>query len=427
MIRAFYKILPLCLLLALVCAPQGIASSGGEALSPAQFALFNKANGLFEQEDYKGIAALLHDQVEKQDKPHPYACILYGVAHMRLDNNKKAIAVFSKGIAASPEYAALHLNLGVAWLQEEAFEKAGDCFFKAYTLEPQAASAPTYAYSAAQCYYFAQKYPRSLEAVKTALGHPSVRPDWVNLAAVNCMQMGKWADAEKYLVRLVEMEPEKRQNWKSLAYARLRMERHNTATAALDIAARLPETTERDRKELSGMYRYAQAPILGLEVEKLLPPSREKEKVYIGSLLRANRQAQLIEYVDGLIAQKPAPELYLLKGMAHYRLGELKSAQRAFNSGSKVTGKEAERCNLLEGMVAWERRDWDAAKVAFAGLTQAGGKFKNQATQAIGAIEAMQEIEAEIAELDKQMAAENEAFDVTDNAFQVQYQQYAKN
>ncbi len=413
MARIFYKLPPLFLLFALICAPGVFAASGADALSPAQFTLFNKANEFFEQSDYKGIAALLQAEVEERDNPHPYGCILYGVAHMRMDDNKKAISVFRKGLAVSPEYVALHLNLGVALLQEERFEQAGDCFLKAHALEPQASAAPTYAYSAAQCFYFAKQYSRSLETVKKVLAQPAVKPDWVNLAAVNCMQLGKWSDAEGYLLTLVEMEPEKRRNWKSLAYARLRLNRHNMAAAALDIAARLPEASERDRRELSGMYRYAQAPILGLEVEKLLPPSQEQEKVYISSLLRANRQAQLIDYIDGLIAKKPQPELYLIKGMAHYRLGELKSAQRAFSAGALIKGKETDRCNLLAGMVAWENRDWQAAKNSFSQLTNDKSGFKHQAAQAISAIEAMEEVEAEIAEMDKKLASHAEGTPVS--------------
>lgn len=419
-----YKLLAVCLAVFLA-APSALAASSGaeEVITPAQFELFNKANELFEKEDYKGIAAILHDQVEKKDKPHPYACIMYGVACLRLDNNRKAIEVFSKGLKTSPNYAALHLNLGVAYLQEERYEPAGECFLKAHSLDPEAAPSAMYAYSAAQCFYFAKKYQKSLDTVKQVLGHPSMKPDWINLAAVNCMQMSKWGEAEQYLARLVEIEPDKRQNWKSLAYARLRLNRHNTAVAALDIASRLPETSERDHKELSGMYRHAYAPILGLEVEKMLPASQEQEKVYISSLMRANRQARLIEYVDGLIAKKPSPELYLIKGTAHYRLGELKSAQRAFNAGGRIKGKETERCHLLEGMVAWEVGDWKAAKTAFAALDVEGGKFRNQAGQAIGAIEAMEEIEAEIAEMERQLTGQER--EVSENDPHKRNQNYA--
>lgn len=405
--KPFYIFLTL-LMASLLCVPAVFAASGADFLTPAQFEKFNKANELFEKEDYNGIITLLHDEVEKKKEPHPYGCIMYGVAHMRKNDNRKAMSIFRKGIAASPDYAALHLNLGVAHLQEEEFEPAGDCFMKAFSLDPQSTSAQVYIYSAAQCYYFAQKYARSLETVQKVLEHPSLKPDWLNLAAVNCMQLNKWKEAEAYLLRLVEMEPEKRQNWKSLAYSRLRQNNHNRATAALDIAARLPEASERDHKELSGMYRHAQAPILSLEVEKLLPADQEREKVYISSLLKANRQAKLIEYVNGLIAKKPAPELYLIKGAAHYRLGELKSAQRSFNAGARLKGKEVERCHLLEGMVAWEVRDWGAAKAAFSRLTGDDGKFRRQARQAIDAIESMEEIEAEIADLDKEMADKGE-------------------
>lgn len=390
---------------ALICAPLARAAKQGvEIITPKQLEMFNKANELFEQENYQGIIALLQDEVEKSKKPHPYGCIMYGVAHLRLEKPAKAVEIFRKGLAASPDYAALHLNLGVAYVQQEKFVEAGDCFMQAYSLEAGSQTAPVYAYTASQCYYFAQKYQLSLETVKKALDHPGAKPNWVNLAGVNCLQLSRWNDAEQYFLRLVEMEPDKRQNWKSLAYSRLRMDRHNTATAALDIAARLPEVTERDHKELSGMYRYSQAPILGLEVEKLLPADQEQEKVYISSLLRANRQAKLIQYVDGLIAKKPSPELYLVKGTAHYRLGEFKSAQKAFNAGAGIKGKETERCNLLEGMVAWEVRDWESAKAAFAKLTTDDCKFKNQARQAITALEAMEEIEAEIAEIEEQLA-----------------------
>lgn len=422
----FIKVLPLCLMLILLFPLSGFAASGNsDFLTPAQFELFNKANELFEKEDYRGIISLLHDQVEKNDKPHPYGCIMYGMAHLRLDNARKAKEIFSKGLKSSPDYAALHLNLGVAYLQVEEYEQAGDCFIKASVLEPQSSSATLYIYSAAQCFYFAQKYSKSLDTVKNVLGHALLKPDWVNLAAVNCMQMNKWGEAEQYLMRLVEMEPGRRQNWKSLAYSRLRLNKHNTAAAALDIAARLPEVSDRDHKELSGMYRHANAPILGLEVEKLLPASQEKEKIYISSLLKANRQDKLIEYVGGLIAKKPAPELYLIKGTAHYRLGELQSAQRAFHAGATIKGKEKERCHLLEGMVAWERRDWKSAKSAFAQLTHEGGRFRNQAGQAISAIEAMEEIEAEIAELERQLASVDEAVESSDNAPQTQNQGYA--
>ncbi len=171
--------------------------------------------------------------------------------------------------------------------------------------------------------------------------------------------------------------------------------------AALDIAARYPGASDEERKQLTNMYRYVTAPILSLEVEKLLPVGKERDGSLIRSLWRGNRLAKLVRHVDGMLAEEPAAGLYLIKGVACYRQGLLEEAQGAFNQGAQLNGDEAEQCRMLEGLAAWERRDWQAAKAALRRLADSEeNRYQSQAATAILSIESMEAAAKEIAELD---------------------------
>lgn len=384
-------------LLALSTFSSAFSVESGEKEKPlSQGEKFTLAGELFEREDYAAIIELLRGEVEDTAEPHPYACIVYGAAHMRIDNNPAAIGAFRKGITAAPDHMPLHYNLGVALSQEELYEEAGDTFITVGALDLK--NAARHFYTAAQCYYFAEMSDRSLETLKGILDSPGAKAEWFNLAAVNAIRLELWEEAEGFIERVVGLEPDKRMHWKRLAYVRLQRKKERDAAAAMEIAARLPGATEQDRKQLSGMYRRVTAPILGLEVEKLLPNDAEQDDVYIGSLLRASRLEKLTEYIEGIVSGKPAAFLFLIQGAAYYRSGSLPEAQRSFSRGAVLEGEdETERCRMLEGLVAWERRDWASAKVAFRLLADGEGVFCRQAASAIASIESMESIAEELA------------------------------
>ena len=102
--------------------------------------LTDKADELFDEEQYQQIIDLLPDSVLMQYND-PQLWHLRAYAHLYTDAHGKAIEDINKIIALKPDSGDAYCDRGVAWLFKGNYEKAMQDFDKAIALDPAIASA----------------------------------------------------------------------------------------------------------------------------------------------------------------------------------------------------------------------------------------------------------------------------------------------
>ncbi|WP_229595521.1 tetratricopeptide repeat protein [Pseudodesulfovibrio sediminis] len=333
---------------------------------------------------------ILSRYMENSTRPHPFGILLYGSLLMEQNQLQEAAQILERGYADFPQCRQIVHNLAVVRYEQKEFTKAGELFLKSCLLTKKPAHNTRY--QAATCFFQAKKYAQAYDVTKPLLGLKTVKPDWVRLAAHSLILLKRWPEAERTLIHFLRRSPTEHAYWKLLANIRMQRKHYKKAAAALEIAYRIAQPTALERRTLSQLYLYINAPLLAahaLEGSFTHTPSPKVCDQLAQAYLTAGRTKQALDMLDKAMALEKTPERSLIKGRILYAKRRYPEAIAALRQAVQLNDKTG-LANYLLGMIFWEQKQWDEARHWF----QSAEKFKHHArhaTRAINAINAMEE------------------------------------
>ena len=347
---------------------------------------------------------ILSRYIENSTRPHPYGIVLYGTLLLEQKNLPLAAEILEKGYENYPQCREIVHNFAVARYEQERFEEAGKLFLESYELskEPK----PAVRYQASACFYQAEKYKQAYAAIRPLLDTTTVKTNWVKLAAHSLIQLKDWPRAEKVLIRFLKASPTEYAYWQLLANVRVERKHYKRAAAALEIAYRITPPNETQRRNLSQLYLYIDAPLLSahaLEDSFTGTPSPKVCDQLARAYLSAGRTRQALGMLKLAIRQDNTAERWLTKGKILYSKRRYPEAAAALKQSVKLKEKTG-LAHFLMGMSLWETQHWEKARISFA-QAATHKRYAKKANRAIKSIDNMvdSERQSRLAQVDDQL------------------------
>ncbi len=328
---------------------------------------------------------ILNRYMETSSRPHPYGVVLYGSLLLELKELDNAARVFERGYKDYPQCREIVHNLAVVRYEQERFLEAGELFLKSSDLAPK--PAPGVRYQGAVCFYQAERYKQSYEAVSPLLRLERPKKDWGRLAVHCLIQLKDWPRAEATLIRFLRISPTEQDYWKLLANVRIERKHYKRAAAALEIAYRIQSPTQEERRSLAQLYQYVNAPLLAAHALrddfKGTPPPTVCDQLSLAYLM-AGRTDQALKMLTLGIQQESTAKRWLTKGKILYVKRRYSEADTALKQAVHLKEKTG-LAHYLLGMSLWEQQKWKEARQWFVRT----GQFKRYAKRADRAIQSI--------------------------------------
>jgi len=331
---------------------------------------------------------ILSRYMKNATRPHPYGVVLYGSLLLEQKELSLAAQTFEKGYKNYPQCREIVHNLAVTRYEQEQFEEAGNLFLESCNLSKK--PTPAVRYQASACFYQAASYKQTYDAVRPLLELEKVKTNWVKLAAHSLIQLKNWSQAEKVLVRFLRLSPTEYTYWQLLANVRVERKHYKRAAAALEIAYRIKSPSEAQRRNLSQLYLYIEAPLLSahaLEDSFSGTPSAAVCDQLARAYLSAGRTKQALGMLKLAIKQDNTAARWLTKGKILYGKRRYPEAITALKQSVDLNEKTG-LAHFLLGMSQWETQQWKAAKNSFEHATEYG-RYAKKANKAIKSIDSM--------------------------------------
>lgn len=388
--------IPICFVLSMVfILPASNACAGRNDSMKINAAL----KALQEDKPEEAVALLKH--VLEQEKPEVSALIIAGNAYMQLDKNKKALALYQKGVSIYPKDLGLLQNKAIALYYLQDFLPAGDAFKQLAEMQKnkpkatQANEAPAWfksQYQAAVCYYKSEHYNKALSTMLplTSEVKNAQSFDAKKLLAHIYVALEQWKSASAQLSTLVKECPEDRSLWLMVANVNLRMNRLTEASSALQVAHSMKAPTRSECVRLAKMYIRADAPLLA---SKILTESPEKLTASQLDLLaiayeRSGYITKAVEALETALAQEDTTKRHLEYGKLLYRNQLYDKAVEPLNVVCSKTKKKGLPLYLL-GQCFLKMNEYKKASTLFAQAK----KYRNVRSNAKSALSLIQHIE----------------------------------
>lgn len=388
--------IPVCFVLSMVfILPASNACAGRNDSIKINAAL----KALQQDKPEESVALLKH--VLEQAEPEVSALVIAGNAYMQLGNNKKALALYKKGVSIYPNDMGLLQNKAIALYYLQQFLPAGDAFIqlaemqKAKPKAAQANEAPAWfksQYQAAVCYYKSEHYNKALSTMLplTSVAKNAQSFDAKKLLAHIYVALEQWKGASAQLGSLVKECPEDRSLWLMVANVHLRMNQLTEASSALQVAHSMKAPTRSECVRLAKMYIRADAPLLA---SKILTGSPEKLTASQLDLLaiayeRAGYINKAVETLQTALAQEDTTKRHLEYGKLLYRNQLYDKAVEPLNVVCSKTKKKGLPLYLL-GQCFLKMNEYKKASTLFAQAK----KYRNVRSNAKSALSLIQHIE----------------------------------
>lgn len=387
--------LPVCFVLSMVfILPASSAYAGRNDSIKINAAL----KALQQDKPEESVALLQH--ILEQNKPDVSALIIAGNAYMQLGKNKKALALYEKGVSIYPNDLGLLQNKAIALYYLQQFLPAGDAFIQLAEMQKakggaaQANEAPAWfksQYQAAVCYYKSEHYNKALSTMLPLTSEVNKQSfDAKKLLAHIYVALEQWENASAQLDLLVNEKPEDRSLWLLLANINLRMNQIASASSALQVAHSMKAPTRSECVRLAKMYIRADAPLLA---SKILTESPEKLTASQLDLLaiayeRAGYVNKAVETLQTALAQEDTTKRHLEYGKLLYRNQLYDKAIEPLNVVCSKTKKKGLPLYLL-GQCFLKMNEYKKASTLFAQAK----KYRSVRSNAKNALSLIQHIE----------------------------------
>lgn len=127
-----------------------------------------------------------------------------GTTLMQMQRAGEAIEQFQKALRLSPQNSKLHYNMGLAWVLRKGWSDAERCFIKAMKLDPNFVRARL---GYALALDGRGEHKQALRELDRVLDRDPKQPNALSIKGQILSNIGQKADAEKYLVTALRLNP----------------------------------------------------------------------------------------------------------------------------------------------------------------------------------------------------------------------------
>ena len=324
--------------------------------------------------------------VAQEPIPQP-AFLILGYAYYSAEDVTKALRTFEKGFHAFPDNPEMLQNYAILTYETGHPFESARLFEKLYRLKNK--SDKKILYQAAGLYFQAGKL-HDAKRVLTELLVSGKSPEdkWYYDMISLCVELKQWDEAEKWAEEYLSRRPGHAKYWRLLAQMQLNREHYRTAAATLEIAYRLENPKPGDWLELSDLYFYLNAPLMGVRCIKNAYgdniPADKMVKI-ASALARTRRFHEAVKWVDKAYDRNKKASVLLEKGRILYEERRYKEAQAVLEQCNKLDPKNGQAW-ILSGFTAWNLQNWSKARDAFASAAELP-KYKAQAGDAVSILD----------------------------------------
>jgi tetratricopeptide (TPR) repeat protein len=301
--------------------------------------------------------------------------------------------VFAAGHKAYPDDESLLRNYAAITYELGQLGKAARLFEKFYAMSKD--HDIKYLKYAAAAFYGAQNL-KEAKRVFIRLINLVEKPDsrWLESVIAICMEQKSPKDALKYIERALSFYPMEKKYWNLMANIYLDQANYNAAASAFEIGTRVkPPDKEKEWKHLIDLYNYLNLPLRSARsIQKGLVRGGDKPDAHImvaDALVRGMRVDQAIAYIDAVLSKKPSLQLLIAKGRILFEARRHQEAVEVFNECLSMN-PEAWDAYIMKGWAAWDQKDWNIARGAFA-MALSSKKYKAQAKDALEMLDSLNE------------------------------------
>jgi len=137
-----------------------------------------------------------------------------GIDYFSKNNTKDAIDAFNKSLEISPNDTSCIMYLGKCFFKQENYPKAIYYFNKIYSSYPQKEDC---IYSLALNYFYLGNGLKALQHADTLLKYNPNKPEYNVIKGRICIQLNKFEDSKKYLLKAIDLNPSDAYGFYSLA------------------------------------------------------------------------------------------------------------------------------------------------------------------------------------------------------------------
>lgn len=360
--------------------PSWAATAGKPAtVSPWLYKKLQKTERLIASKSYGHAGKMLRMLLNKVDQgSYEQALVLRSLSSVYALQNQygKAAEAMARCVALNvlPEQQQQQalLNLGQLYMATENYRKAVR-ILEPWLAENPAPNAELYVLLA-NAYAQLKQYRKALPYIQKAI-RSSRKPveSWYQLNLALYYELNDYRSAARILQRMIQHFPDKKEYWEQLAAVYQQLKQYKKAVAIKDLAYRKGLLTrEKEILDLANLFLYVDAPY---KAGKLLTDEIQKGRVAGNSKnweLLANAWTQAREYKQAAAALETAARLNA-KGRLYLQLGQVYVAQEQWRKAIMALNKAIEKGGLkhpgtayiLLGMSHYELQQLKSARQAF--------------------------------------------------------------
>ncbi len=343
-----------------------------KGLPPGAVRVLLRVQQLNEKERYReSLDEIEKYRKESQGRVPALVDFVAGNLDFQLEHYPAAAASYRRVIASEPEFDEAYENLGSALLMLKRYREAVKVLLEAAARQPQ--KAEKLKYQAAIGALYGEDYRLATKLLRELVRKKSRPPeDWLRALIQAELQLKHPGAAQKTALRLVDLYPEKADNWRLLAEISLTAGKCHDALSAYKVLQANGNLKSGEFKTLAGIYQRLELPGRAAAVwEEYLArqkaPARRDLEVVVSLYRQAGEYDRALAVLERL--EKLAPNddrLRFLRGEILYQAGRWAEARQAFSRVREFpNGKNAGRQYLLAGYCAWNENDFAAAARAW--------------------------------------------------------------
>lgn len=349
--------LVLLLLAVLLLVEATVCEAKPQPVTRQEYEAFTKARKYLADDRTDDASKLMQRYFRREGKKHSLGYELYGYILMSQKRTRKAVEVFEEGFSYYPKNASIAQNLGAAYGRSEDYGRAAQLFYTAYNLYEE--RKPNLAYTASYFHYRDKSYDKAVEILKSLVVLPEAKPMMHMLLAKCYLEKKAFKSARITLKRGVDIFPEEPQMWRLLGFTYHQLGDTNRAVATYEIAYRLKPASDKEVKQLIGLYASIGAPHMGdvhVDNGSLLDAKVLDNLAY--GLARSGDLEEALEKADKALVMEPTDLRQFRRGVLLMRMGRAEDARKVFEALGNVKGKIGGKANWALAMMSWTESQW---------------------------------------------------------------------
>ena len=314
--------------------------------------------------EHERVVELLTEHLQDHPDQDHYLVRLYlGQAYGNLEQFDEAAVHYRRAADLEPRLDRAWIGLGDVCYRRNRYDEAAEAFEKGFYSSPDRPVSVLYSAAAA-----ALQAGRSQKALDLFLELESGRwgdakLDWYRGLAAAAVSAEQPEAAEPALTRLLTRYPDKADAWYLVYQFAVSGQDYRRAAVALTVTGYLRTLTDEEGDQLGDLYQLVGTPALSVAAyEESLPedPEPEQYEKLVSACLAAHHVDHALETLEVALAHEETPRLLSLLGDVHYQRKDYGAAREAFARLLEID-PDYSRAYLMVGYCSVELGEKDAA------------------------------------------------------------------